>query len=195
MEICFATNNEHKLAEVQRMLPAEIQLKTLSQIGCTEELPETQSTLEGNSRQKAAYVFEHFNINCFADDTGLEVEALNGKPGVYSARYAGPQRNNQDNIELLLKNLQGKENRKARFRTSVTLVLDGEYFQFDGIAEGEIITDLKGSQGFGYDPVFKPAGYPKTFAEMTAEEKNQISHRGKAIEKLVAFLTKKFENQ
>jgi XTP/dITP diphosphohydrolase len=191
MEICFATNNEHKLAEVQKMLPDTIKLKTLAQVGCMEELPETQTTLEGNARQKAQYVFEHFEINCFADDTGLEVEALNGEPGVYSARYAGEQRNNQDNIKLLLEKLQGQANRKARFRTVVTLVLDGEYFDFEGTVEGKIIEAVRGSEGFGYDPVFVPDGYDKTFAEMTGEEKNQISHRGKAIAKLVTYLREK----
>lgn len=191
MEICFATNNEHKLAEVQQMLPETVTLKTLAQIGCNVELPETQHTLEGNSRQKAEYVFEHFQINCFADDTGLEVEALNGEPGVYSARYAGSQRNAQDNMDLLLEKLKGQSNRKARFRTSVTLVLDGEYFQFDGIVEGKILEETRGTEGFGYDPIFVPDGYEKTFAEMTAEEKNKISHRGRAIEKLVAYLSEK----
>ncbi len=191
MEICFATNNEHKLAEVQQMLPDTIQLKTLQQIGCTAELPETQNTLEGNSRQKAEYVFEHFQYNCFADDTGLEVDALNGEPGVYSARYSGAQRNSQDNINLLLQKLEGQENRKARFRTSITLVLDGEYFQFDGIVEGRIIEAVRGQEGFGYDPVFVPDGYEQTFAEMSATEKNAISHRGRAIAKLVEFLKTK----
>lgn len=191
MEICFATNNENKLAEVQKMLPDTIKLKTLAQIGCNEELPETQTTLEGNARQKAQYVFEHFEINCFADDTGLEVEALNGEPGVYSARYAGEQRNNLDNIKLLLEKLQGQSNRKARFRTIITLILDGEYFDFEGVVEGKITEEVRGKEGFGYDPVFVPDGYNKTFAEMTSEEKNQISHRGKAIEKLVAYLREK----
>jgi XTP/dITP diphosphohydrolase len=191
MEICFATNNEHKVAEVQQMLPDTIQLITLAQAGCTDELPETQNTLEGNSRQKAAYVFEHFKINCFADDTGLEVEALNGEPGVYSARYSGNQRNSSDNINLLLEKLKDQENRNARFRTSITLVLDGEYFQFNGTVEGKIINEIRGAEGFGYDPIFVPNGYEKTFAEMTAEEKNSISHRGRAIAKLVTFLKEK----
>ncbi len=192
MEFCFATNNENKLAEVQKMLPDTIKLKTLAQIGCSVDLPETQDTLEGNAQQKAQYVFEHFEINCFADDTGLEVYALDNAPGVYSARYAGEQRNNQDNINLLLKNLQGKHDRKARFRTVISLVLDGEYFFFEGAIEGQIINEMRGANGFGYDSVFVPAGYTKTFAEMTAEEKNQISHRGMAIAKLVAYLSEKF---
>ena len=193
MEICFATNNEHKLAEVQKMLPETIQLKTLAQIGCTEELPETQDTLEGNAEQKARYVFEKFEINCFADDTGLEVYSLKNAPGVYSARYAGPQRNNQDNINLLLKNLEDQTDRKARFRTVISLVLDGEFFFFEGIVEGEIIKEMRGSNGFGYDSVFVPKGSDKTFAEMTAEEKNLISHRYRAITALVTYLRGKFD--
>jgi len=191
MEICFATNNEHKLAEVQKMLPETVILKTLAQIGCTIELPETQNTLEGNSKQKAQYVFENFQINCFADDTGLEVEALNGEPGVYSARYAGAQRDASDNMALVLEKLKGQKNRKARFRTCITLVLDGEYFQFDGIVNGRILEESRGDQGFGYDPIFVPDGSEKTFAEMSAEEKNKISHRGRAIEKLVEYLNEK----
>ena len=193
MEICFATNNEHKLAEVQKMLPETVTLKTLAQIGCTQELPETQDTLEGNAEQKARYVFEKFEINCFADDTGLEVYSLKNAPGVYSARYAGPQRNNQDNINLLLKNLEDQTDRKARFRTVISLVLDGEFFFFEGIVEGEIIKEMRGSNGFGYDSVFVPKGSDKTFAEMTAEEKNLISHRYRAITALVTYLRGKFD--
>src|SRR6478735_42664 len=184
MEFCFATNNENKLAEVQKMLPDTIKLKTLAQIGCTAELPETQDTLEGNACQKAQYVFEHFEINCFADDTGLEVYSLNNAPGVHSARYAGEQRNNLDNINLLLENLKDKPDRKARFRTVISLVLDGEYFNFEGTVEGEIVDEMRGTNGFGYDAVFVPEGYTQTFAEMSAEEKNKISHRGQAIAKL-----------
>ena len=193
MEICFATNNEHKLAEVQQMLPETIQLKTLAQIGCTDEIPETQDTLEGNAEQKARYIFEKFEINCFADDTGLEVYSLKNAPGVYSARYAGPQRDNQDNIKLLLKNLENQTDRKARFRTVISLVLDGEFFFFEGIVEGEITKEMRGSNGFGYDSVFIPEGSDKTFAEMTAEEKNLISHRYRAITALVTYLRGKFD--
>src|SRR5688572_21907637 len=181
MEICFATNNEHKLAEVQKMLPETITLKTLAQIGCTEELPETQDTLEGNAEQKARYIFEKFEINCFADDTGLEVYSLNNAPGVYSARYAGPQRDNLENIELLLKNLENQTDRTARFRTVISLVLDGDYYFFEGVVEGEIIKEMRGENGFGYDSVFIPKGSDKTFAEMTSAEKNLISHRYRAI--------------
>jgi XTP/dITP diphosphohydrolase len=191
MEICFATNNENKVREVQQMLPDTIQLKTLAQAGCTEELPETQDTLEGNSKQKAQYVFDNFHINCFADDTGLEVYALNNEPGVYSARYAGPQRNNLDNIKLLLQNLEPFSDRRARFRTSITLVLDEDIYNFEGTVEGQIIEEMRGTNGFGYDAVFVPEGSDKTFAEMTAEEKNKISHRGRAIAKLVAYLSEK----
>ncbi len=193
MEICFATNNEHKLAEVQQMLPESITLKTLAQIGSTEEIPESQDTLEGNAEQKARYIFEKFEINCFADDTGLEVYSLNNAPGVYSARYAGSQRNAEDNINLLLKNLKGKTDRKARFRTVIALVLDDVYYFFEGAVEGRIIEEPRGAQGFGYDPIFVPDGYDKTFAEMTAEEKNKISHRGRAIAALVAYLREKFD--
>jgi|SRR5688572_3666582 len=193
MEICFATNNEHKLAEVQKMLPETIQLKTLAQIGCTDEIPETQDTLEGNAEQKARYIFEKFEINCFADDTGLEVYSLKNAPGVYSARYAGPQRNNQDNIKLLLQNLEDQTDRKARFRTVISLVLDGEFFFFEGIVEGEITKEMRGENGFGYDSVFIPAGSEKTFGEMTAEEKNLISHRYRAITALITYLRNKFD--
>ena len=193
MEICFATNNEHKLAEVQQMLPETITLKTLAQVGCTEDVPETQNTLEGNARQKAQYIFEKYEINCFADDTGLEVYSLNNEPGVYSARYAGEQRNNHDNINLLLQNLENKADRKARFRTVIALVLDGEYFLFEGVVEGEIIKEMRGDNGFGYDSVFVPEGSDKTFAEMTAQEKNLISHRYRAITALITYLRNKFD--
>ena len=193
MEICFATNNEHKLAEVQQMLPETITLKTLAQVGCTEDVPETQNTLEGNARQKAQYIFEKYEINCFADDTGLEVYSLNNEPGVYSARYAGEQRNNLDNINLLLQTLENKADRKARFRTVIALVLDGEYFLFEGVVEGEIIKEMRGDNGFGYDSVFVPEGSDKTFAEMTAQEKNLISHRYRAITALITYLRNKFD--
>lgn len=187
-ELCFATNNRKKTEEVSQMLEGKYKLLTLEDIGCHEELAEDQNTLEGNSRQKAEQVWQKYNISCFADDTGLEVEALNGEPGVYSARYAGPQRRDSDNIKHLLQNLKGKENRKARFRTSITLILNGEEQQFEGIVNGYITEDLKGDKGFGYDPVFVPEGFDKTFAQMTPEEKNAISHRGRAVQKLVDFL-------
>lgn len=187
-KLCFATNNKHKVAEVSQMLGNQYELLSLQEIGCDVELPEEQDTLEGNSRQKAEYVWHNYSISCFADDTGLEVEALHGAPGVYSARYAGPQRSDTDNIQKLLQSLEGQQNRRARFRTSITLILDGEEHQFEGIVTGTIATDWRGNKGFGYDPVFIPDGYDVTFAEMSAEEKNSISHRGRAIQKLVAFL-------
>ncbi|RAU83778.1 non-canonical purine NTP diphosphatase [Pontibacter arcticus] len=187
-ELCFATNNRKKTEEVSQMLEGKYKLLTLEDIGCHEELAEDQDTLEGNSRQKAEQVWQKYNISCFADDTGLEVEALNGAPGVYSARYAGPQRRDSDNIQHLLKNMQGQQNRKARFRTSITLILNGEQQQFEGIVNGHITEELKGDKGFGYDPVFVPEGFDKTFAQMSPEEKNAISHRGRAVQKLVDFL-------
>lgn len=186
--LCFATNNRHKVAEVSQMLEGKFELLTLQDIGCHEELAEDQETLEGNSRQKAAYVWQHYQVSCFADDTGLEVEALKGAPGVYSARYAGPQRSDSDNIQLLLQNLAPHQNRKARFRTSITLILEGQQHQFEGIVEGTITKAWKGNKGFGYDPVFVPNGHDRSFAEMTSEEKNAISHRGRAVRQLVAFL-------
>ncbi len=188
MKICFATRNAHKIQEISQHLSNHLQLVSLDEIGCQQELPETGRTLEHNSLQKAQYVWDHFRVNCFADDTGLEVDALHGEPGVDSAHYAGPQRNAVDNINLLLEQMQGKANRVARFRTVITLILDGEVHTFEGIAEGEITEAYQGQKGFGYDPVFKPLGYEKTFAEMDLHEKNKISHRGKAFEKLIKFL-------
>jgi XTP/dITP diphosphohydrolase len=188
MRLCFATNNQHKLDEVKQLLGNTFELLSLADIGCNEELPEDHETLEENSLQKARYVFDKFKINCFADDTGLEVEALSGAPGVYSARYAGEQRNSEDNINLLLKSLEGKANRNARFRTVVTLVQEEEVNQFEGIVSGVILQDRRGAQGFGYDPIFLPDGVSKSMAELSSAEKNTISHRGAAIKKLVAFL-------
>jgi XTP/dITP diphosphohydrolase len=189
MRICFATNNKHKIEEVWQVLPPDFSLLSLADIGCNEELEETQPTLEGNSHQKANYVFENYGVPCFADDSGLEVDALSGVPGVYSARYAGPQRNDNDNINLLLNSLAGNLNRRARFRTVVTLVgfSDRPMF-FEGIVNGTITESKVGTGGFGYDPVFIPIGSKKTFAEMELAEKNTISHRALAIEKLVNFL-------
>lgn len=188
MELCFATNNVHKLEEVSQLLGDSFHIVSLEDIGCEEELPEEQETLEGNSLQKAKFVFDKFGINCFADDTGLEVEALGGAPGVYSARYAGEHRDSNDNNELLLENLKTKTNRKARFRTVVTLILDNQTFQFEGVANGEILKSRRGKAGFGYDPLFLPERHNKSMAELTAKEKNEISHRGNAIRKLVAYL-------
>ncbi len=208
MEICFATNNAHKIEEIKAILGSKFpsyainydkaslikkasagwQVVSLAEIGCHEELPEERDTLEGNSLQKAEYVFNKYNLACFADDTGLEVEALAGAPGVYSARYAGEQRSAEDNMDLLLKNLEGKSDRKAQFRTVITLIQLGGLHQFEGIVEGTILKERSGKGGFGYDPIFLPSGFSKTLAEMSMEEKNQISHRARATQKLVEFL-------
>ena len=188
MKIVFATHNAHKVSEVQAVLGSEYQLVTATEAGITEEIPETQPTIEGNALQKARYVYEHTGLNCFADDTGLEVEALNGAPGVYSARYAGEHVSYADNNVLLLKNLAGCENRKARFRTVIALFVDGKEYLFEGRVEGTIATEPHGEGGFGYDPLFVPEGSQLTFAEMSSEAKNKISHRGRAVAKLVAFL-------
>ncbi|MGV3557355.1 RdgB/HAM1 family non-canonical purine NTP pyrophosphatase [Larkinella arboricola] len=188
MTLCFATNNASKLAEISAMLGDQFELKTLQDIGCFEEIPETQDTIPGNSRQKAAHVWDHYQVNCFADDSGLEVDALDGAPGVHSAYYGGHPRSYERNLNLLLTNLAGVSNRSARFRTVITLVIDGQYHLFEGIAEGQILTEPRGTGGFGYDPVFQPDGYDRTFAEMSMDEKAGISHRGQAFKKLVAFL-------
>jgi XTP/dITP diphosphohydrolase len=187
--VVIATNNAHKVAEIRALLPAGYPLITLQQIGCTEALPEEHDTLEGNSYQKAAYVFEKYGTPCLADDSGLEVEALAGEPGVHSAHYAGPRRSHADNMQLLLQKLAGVAARQAHFRTVITLVGAGPVKQFEGVLEGTIATAPRGHQGFGYDPVFIPQGSPRTLAEMTLEEKNNISHRARAVEKLVAWLT------
>ena len=188
MKLCFASNNEHKLAEVRQIVGDQYEVVSLQDIGCQEELAEDQDTLEGNSRQKAEYVWQQYGVSCFADDTGLEVAALDGAPGVYSARYAGPQRNSADNIALLLENLRGQPDRRAQFRTSITLFLNGQAHQFDGIVKGHIAQAPSGLTGFGYDPVFVPEGSELTFAQMPAAQKNSISHRGRAMQQLVAFL-------
>jgi XTP/dITP diphosphohydrolase len=187
--ICFATNNAHKVEEIQAILGDNFKLLTLAEINCREELPETGDTLEANSLQKAKYLFDNYHVECFADDTGLEVIALNNEPGVYSARYAGEQRSHADNINLLLKNLAGKTDRSAQFRTVITLISAGQTYQFEGFVKGKIIEELKGTQGFGYDPIFMPEGFDRTFAEMSLEEKGKISHRGMAFRLLVEYLT------
>ena len=188
MQIVFATNNLNKLKEVQALIPKEIQLLSLKDIGCFEDIPETQSSIEGNAIQKATYIKENYGHNCFADDTGLEVDALNGDPGVFSARYAGEQRNANDNMNKLLEALKNQPNRSAQFKTVVALQLNNLQHTFTGICKGEITTNKYGEQGFGYDPIFKPKGYEKTFAEMDLSLKNRIGHRGKAILQLVSFL-------
>lgn len=187
-QIVAATNNQHKISEIRPLIEPDFRVLSLDEIGCREELPETANTLEGNSLQKAAFVYQHFHLPCFADDTGLEVDALNGAPGVYSARYAGDHKDSNDNIALLLKNLDGNPNRRARFRTVITLIgLDG-IKRFEGVVNGVILEGKRGSAGFGYDPVFQPDGYTKTMAEMTLAEKNLISHRGLAVKQLVEYL-------
>lgn len=187
MELCFATNNTHKLEEVSALLGDAFTLKTLNDIGCTDELPETSGTIPGNSRQKADYVWTHFGVSCFADDSGLVVDALGGEPGVDSAFYSGT-RDAAKNIQKLLTNLNGKSDRTARFITVFTLVLHGVEHQFEGIIEGQILMEPRGTGGFGYDPVFQPDGYGQTFAEMSLEEKGAISHRSRAMAKMVAYL-------
>ena len=188
MKLCFATNNVHKIAEVKAILDRAFQLITLQQAGIQHDLSETQDTLEGNARQKALFVFQHTGISSFADDTGLEVDALLGIPGVLSARYAGPQRNSNDNIRLLLKNLKGIQYRDARFRTVVSLISYRGEWLFEGIIKGSILESPRGNRGFGYDPVFLPVGSSKTLAEMSLEEKNRISHRAIAIDRMAHFL-------
>lgn len=189
MELVFASGNVNKVREVEAKMGGKFPLKGLMDIGCDVDIPETSDTLEGNARQKARYVWEHYGVNCFADDTGLEVEALNMEPGVMSARYAGPQKNALDNIALLQQRLEGIANRKARFRTVICLIIDGHEYLFEGIVEGEIVSQARGVEGFGYDPIFRPDGYAITFAEMAMDEKNKISHRGKAIQLLTEFLS------
>lgn len=189
MTLCFATNNKHKLDEVKQVVGEVINIVSLEELHCLEELPETCDTLEGNSLQKAEYVFQHYSIPCFADDTGLEVTALQGAPGVYSARYAGDHKNSEDNITLLLKNLDGVSNRSAQFKTVITLMgVESAPKFFEGVIRGQIITERRGTSGFGYDPVFIPEGFTKTFAEMTLAEKNQLSHRSIAVKKLADYL-------
>lgn len=188
MKILFATNNAHKLTEVQAVLGDSYTLVTPRDCGVTEEIPETQPTLEGNALQKARYLYERTGLDCFADDTSLEVEALGGAPGVHSARYATDGHDFAANNRLLLQNLAGEENRRARFRTVVALILGGREYLFEGVVEGQIIDRETGHEGFGYDPLFRPDGYDRTFAQMTTEEKNAVSHRARAVRKLAAFL-------
>jgi XTP/dITP diphosphohydrolase len=189
MKLVFATNNLNKLTEVQKMLPNTIELLSLKDINCFDEIDETETTLEGNAHLKADYITNKFGLNCFADDTGLEVESLHGKPGVYSARFAGEPSNSENNMQKLLIDLKNKTNRNAQFRTAIALNLNNEKYLFEGTCKGEILTEKQGKKGFGYDPIFKPEGHTTSFAEMSSEEKNKISHRGIAIQKLVAFLS------
>lgn len=188
MKLVFATNNKHKVHEIQNLLDDSIQLMSLEDIGCFEEVPENQATIEGNAAEKAFYIYHKYGVNCFADDTGLEIEALNGEPGVYSARYAGEERNAENNMNLVLDKLSKIKNRKARFKTVISLIIDGHETQFEGMVEGHILKEKQGATGFGYDPIFKPEESDLSFAQMPLDEKNKISHRGRAVQKLVAYL-------
>ncbi len=190
MQLVFATNNLHKISEVKVLLPSSVKLLSLTDINCDKEIPETAETIEGNALLKAQFVFNNYRVNCFADDSGLEVETLNGAPGVYSARYAGEPKNDLKNIEKLLSELKGKNNRKARFKTVIALILNEKEYCFEGIVNGRITTEMTGTNGFGYDPVFIPDGYSQTFGQMSLSDKNSISHRAMAVKKLVEFLYK-----
>ena len=187
MKLVFATNNANKLSEIKSLFPAEIEILSLKDINCDEELPETNPTLEKNALQKARYVFDNYGFNCFADDTGLEVDALGGEPGVYSARYAGEDCREEDNMRKVLNKLEGSKERGAMFRTVIALIIDGKETVFKGECIGKITKIKSGVKGFGYDPIFIPEGYKLTFAEMSKQEKGAISHRGKAVKKLVSF--------
>ena len=188
-KLVFATNNAHKLEEVAAILGDQVELLSLNDIGCQTDIPETAETLEGNALLKSSYIYKNYHLDCFADDTGLEVETLNGAPGVYSARYAGGEGHDaQANMLKLLHELDGKENRKAQFRTAISLILDGKEYLFEGVIKGEIIKEKRGDSGYGYDPVFMPEGYDRTFAELGNDIKNQISHRALAVQKLCEFL-------
>lgn len=189
MKLVFATHNQNKFSEVKKMLPKHIELLSLTDIECFEEIAETENTIEGNAKLKAEYVYNKYGIPCFADDTGLEVKSLNNEPGVRSARYAGEENDSVANIKKLLKNLDGKEDRSARFKTAIALITNQEEKVFLGICEGEIIKELRGESGFGYDPIFKPNNFDQTFAQMTLDQKSEISHRGKAMRKLIDYLS------
>jgi len=188
MKIVFATNNPNKLKEIQALMPTGIEILSLKEIGCTEDIPETGDTLEANAFQKAHYLKEHYGYDCFADDTGLEVDTLEGAPGVYSARYAGPERSAEANMAKILSELKGNNNRKAQFRTAIALILNGEEHLFEGKVEGHISEAKQGKEGFGYDPIFIPENETRSFAQMSMEEKGAISHRGRAVRKLVEHL-------
>jgi len=190
-QLVFATNNKHKLEEIRIAIWNTLEILSLADIGCHEDIPETADTLEGNASLKSNYVKKKYGYDCFADDTGLEIEALDGRPGVYSARYAGPGHDHQKNMDKVLAELAGKSNRKARFRTVISLLWDEEEYLFEGIANGVILTERHGGQGFGYDPIFQPEGFTQSFAEMNIEDKNRISHRGKAVRELIRFFQSK----
>lgn len=188
MKLVFATANQNKAKEIQSLIPDSIEILSLNDINCLEEIPETQATIEGNATQKAFYVYEKYNYNCFADDTGLEIEALNGKPGVLSARYAGDAKDANDNMDKVLSEMEAITNRKARFKTVISLVISGKEVQFEGVVNGTILREKRGDSGFGYDPIFLPDGSDRSFAEMELSEKNKTSHRAKAVNKLVEYL-------
>jgi XTP/dITP diphosphohydrolase len=188
MKLVFATNNQNKLKELQQLLGEKVELLSLADINCNEEIPEDYETLEENATQKAEYIYKKYNVNCFADDTGLEIKALNGEPGVYSARYAGIDKDAKANMKKVLEKLEGEKERSACFRTVISLFLDDKEYQFEGIVNGNILQAERGKDGFGYDPIFEPKGYSESFAEMEMSEKNKISHRGLAVQKLVQFL-------
>lgn len=190
MKLVFATNNAHKLEEIREMLGKKYEIISLKELGCHDNIPETQDTLEGNALQKARYIHKKYGVNCFADDTGLEIKALNNAPGVYSARYAGDAHDSETNMEKVLRQMKGISQREARFRTVITLILNNRIHSFEGIIEGEILSSKQGESGFGYDPIFRPKGHSLSFAEMSLADKNKISHRGQAIQKLVKFLQK-----
>ncbi len=195
MKLVFATNNQHKLHEIKQLIGSSIQLLSLADIDCNDDIPENQETIEGNASEKAFYIWNKYQINCFADDTGLEIEALNGEPGVYSARYAGEEKSPEKNIELVLQKLTKINNRKARFKTIISLVINGEEVQFEGIVDGKILEEKRGQSGFGYDPIFQPDESSFSFAEMPLAEKNKISHRGRATQKLVDYLNQLIKNE
>lgn len=189
MKLVFATNNLHKLQEIKQLLGDSIELLSLNDINCDDDIPENQETIEGNAAEKSFYIWNKYGLNCFADDTGLEIDALNGEPGVYSARYAGEEKSAEKNMNLVLQKLAEIKNRKARFKTVISLVIDGHEIQFEGIVNGQILSEKRGKTGFGYDPIFQPEESNLSFAEMTIEEKGKISHRGRAVQKLVEYLT------
>ena len=190
-KLVFATNNAHKLEEIRAILGDKMEILSLADINCHADIPETANTLEGNAHLKSEYVYDHYGLDCFADDTGLEVEALDGAPGVYSARYAGDGHDSQANMQKLLKEMEEKNNRKAQFRTVISLIEKGEEKLFEGIVRGKITQEKRGNSGFGYDPVFQPEGFDVTFAEMGSDVKNKISHRARAVKALCDYLSKK----
>lgn len=191
-QLVFATNNEHKLRELSEILKGEFKLLSLNDISCSDEIPETGDTLEANASQKSSYIWDRYQVDCFSDDTGLEIAALNNEPGVRSARYAGEGRNADDNIDKVLEKLMGKEDRKACFKCIISLIIKGKEYLFEGRVDGVILPERQGTSGFGYDPIFLPEGFTRSFAEMDAETKNRISHRGRAVQKLVRFLYEEY---